>query len=248
MTEFQKLYLDEAREGRLSPYPHWREGNITRTEVPGIAWFVSAENLDEDTIDSVIKGEIDHFRALGQGFEWTVSSLDPPFLQRRLEAAGFSVGTREVTVCYPLDDPIPAPEHEVREVEDEDGLADFCTVASAVFKKDFTPSTQSLRDELEQGLRSHLAYVGYNATGMAVSTGRLLKHPEGTIAGLYSGSTLETHRHQGFYRSLVFARMLAARLMGAKLAIVDAMPTSLPHLLNMGFEPLFESYPCEWNP
>ncbi|HLO97664.1 MAG TPA: hypothetical protein VK171_03625 [Fimbriimonas sp.] len=248
MTEYQKLYLDEARAGRLSPYPSLSAGNVTRTEVPGIAWFVSVGNLDEDTIDAVIRGEIEHFRALGQGFEWTVSSLDPPFLRTRLEAAGFLVGPREVTVCYPLDDSLPAPGHEVREVVDEDGLADFCRVASAVFKKDFSPSTQALRAEMHAGRRTHLAFVGYDSDGLGVSTGRLLMNPEGAIAGLYSGSTLDSHRHQGFYRSVVLARMRAAYLIGARLAIVDAMPTSLPHLLNMGFEPLFESYPCEWRP
>lgn len=248
MTEVEALFLEEGRLGRISPYPVWRDGLVTRTEVPGIAWFVSAEGLTEANVDDVIWGEIEHFKSLGLPFEWTPSNLDPPFLKDRLVAAGFIVGPREVTVYFDLDTEIPQPQHTVREVSDEEGLADFRKVASVVFGKDFGPSTGALRSELEVGTRTHLAVVAYDGTGKPVSTGRLLKHPEGLFAGLYSGSTITAYRHQGFYQSVVLARMKIAQEMGAKYAMVDAMATSLPHLLKMGFEPLCESYPCEWNP
>lgn len=240
----QELRTLTWRNEVLTALPH-----VTRRcAIEGESNMVTAFNLHEAMVDEVIQEEIAHFEALGQGFEWKVFSFDAPAnLRERLEAAGAEVGEKEIVLMYDLADGLPENLLEVgnraREVRTTDDLAGYRLVAEAVFEKDYTFTTTELERALREGYRSHVAFTAY-ADGQPVSIGRVYTHPESAFAGFYGGGTLPAFRHRGHYREVVAARAQFAIERGARFLQVDAMPTSLPTLVKLGFIPVAETWPC----
>lgn len=207
---------------------------------------VSAFDLDGANLDHVIAEEIARFR--GRQFEWKAYSFDRPAdLVDRLRNAGFEVGAREALVVYDLRDgltPFDAPtDWEVRKLRTMDDLATFRTIAEQVFKKDYSHTTGELADAIAQGRSGHDAFVA-SLAGTPASIGRLYTSPDSLFGGLYGGGTLETFRGRGGYRAVVAARAVAAEALGARYLVVDALPTSLPILLKLGFFHIADTWPC----
>ena len=220
---------------------------IVRFQTEGYCQVITNGCL-EGVADKIIEREIAHHRSIGRSFEWAYFSLDlPTDLKQKLVEHGFQPGIKEV-ICMIETDAIASQDigsYRVERARDEKGLADFRAVAEAVFAKDFSYTTGVLAECLREGKTSETGFVAYDGD-IPVSIGRL-SWPDGSqIAGLYTGGTLETHRGKGFYRAVVCARAKVAQEIGAKYLSVDARPTSLPILTRLGFEPVVESWPCDW--
>lgn len=206
---------------------------------------VVAFDLDADSADAGIREQIDFFRARDEEFEWKAFSFDEPAdLRSRLKAHGFAEGARETVVVYDLTQgPLEASfTGDVRRVERVDQLPDFRRVAEAVFGKDYSFTIGQLEAAIREGRPGHDAYVAYLGDE-PVSVGRLYTDPRWTFAGLYGGGTLSEYRGQGAYRAVIAARARDAFAAGARYLQVDALPTSLPILLRVGFVPIAETWP-----
>lgn len=209
--------------------------------------MVTAFALDEANAEEAIREQT----AQGRPFEWKVFSFDRPAdLVERLRAAGFKVGNREAVVVYDLADgiaPFSGAEDAARRIERVEELADYRSVAEDAFEKDYGPTTGELQKALLSGRRGHDAYLA-RVDGIPASVGRLYTHSESLFAGLYGGGTRPEFRGRGLYRAVVAARARDAAALGARYLMVDALPTSLPILLRLGFVRMADTWPCVWTP
>ena len=217
-----------------------------RSSASGSLNMVTAFALDERNAAEAIANEIAAFT--GRCFEWKAFSFDRPAdLVERLRAAGFEVGEREALVLYDLADGLGPFEGsvgvEVRRVETAEDLRDYRSTAEAAFVKDHTFTVAQLAEALRAGDPTHEGYVAY-LDGIPASVGRLYTHPLSLFAGLYGGGTSPAYRGKGLYRAVVAARALAAVSRGIRYLQVDALPTSLPILLRLGFVHLADTWPC----
>ncbi|MCW5943910.1 MAG: hypothetical protein KIS66_16895 [Fimbriimonadaceae bacterium] len=223
-------------------------GVTRRTYVNGAIHEVTAHNLEVDTVDDAIRREVARAACLGVPLEWKVFSFDsPPDLLNRLRTAGFTIGDRETMLAYDTHDglsPFTGPEQRVvRKVDSRRHLEDFRRVAEEVFLKDYSLTTREIADALRAGDGGITAYVAYDGK-TPVSVARLYTDPKSWFAGLYGGGTVSSHRGRGFYRAMVAARSYDAVARGARYLIVDALPTSLPILLRLGFVRVADTWPC----
>ncbi len=184
--------------------------NVTRTTWDSRWHFVIYSDLNEDNADAEIDAQIAHFRAKGQEFEWKLFGDDQPSdLRLRLLARGFEFGDKEAVVLFDLADGIERFEVEsdceVRRITDPLQIDDFRTVASAVFDKNYDPTSEELRQVLLSRSTSRIGYVGY-IDGIPVSVGRLHTDQGSMVGGLYGGGTLAEFRGRGCYRAMIAAR------------------------------------------
>lgn len=174
-------------------------------------------------------------------------SFDFPDLVRRLKSAGFSVGEHEAMVVYDLSEGLKAIDEHARSaasrVVNMRGLDDYQAAYAAAFDKDCSTTVAQLAGAVKSGHRGHDAYVAY-VDSMPASVGRLYTNPKSAFAGLYGGGTSPDFRGRGLYRSIVAARARDALSAGARYLLVDALPTSLPILLRLGFVRVADSWPC----
>jgi len=237
-----------ARDGEvLEVLPDVTRGRTAH----GPRHWVIYSKLTEATADDAIEREVAHHRRLGVGFEWKVFSHDrPPDLTERLARRGFEIGPREAVLVYELSRPAAWATQGAVDVMRVDRPADvpiFRRAAETIFAKDYSPTSAELTAAIEAGSFQHRAYVAM-ADGRAVSIGRLYTHPDSAFAGLYGGGTLAAYRGRGLYRAVVAARARDAIAAGAKYLVVDALPTSRPILESLGFQPVAETWPCDWRP
>jgi len=228
----------------LEALPHVTRRSFDRDTV----FDVTAYDLDSTNTDAEIRAQVDHFAALGAEFEWKVFSFDsPPELLERLRTAGFDIGEPEALVIYDLHEgfaPFEGPFGcEVCRIEHVEQLADFRLVAESVFKKDYSLTVGQLTHAIQNRITGHDAYVAY-VQDLPVSVGRLYTDPGSAFAGFYGGGTLKDFRGQGYYRAVLAARARDAAAHGARYLQVDAMPTSLPILLRLGFVHVATTWPC----
>ncbi len=245
LADFQFEMRNHVRDGDvLERLPH-----ATRTSILGgaVNW-VTAFELDESNADAAIRAERDHFAQFGKEFEWKVYSFDTPIdLVDRLRAAGFDVGEREALVVYDLAQGLAPFEGEfpceVRRIKRVEQLADLRFVAETVFEHEYWRTVGELTEALQTGRKGHDAYVAY-VDGIPVSVGRLYTDPNSKFAGLYGGGTLPEYRSRGIYRAVTAARARDAVVAGSRYLQVDALPTSLPILLRLGFVHVADTWPC----
>jgi hypothetical protein len=222
---------------------------VTRVAILGgeINW-ITAHQLDAGHADAVILAEREHILASGKQFEWKVYSFDePPDLLDRLVNMGFEAGEQEALVVYDLNNGLkPFEAHypcEVRRIERVEHLADLRFVAETVFEHEYSRTVDDLTEALQTGRKGHDAYVAY-VDGQPVSVGRLYTDPNSKFAGLYGGGTLPEFRSRGIYRAVTAARARDAVAAGSRYLQVDALPTSLPILLRLGFVHVADTWPC----
>lgn len=196
-----------------------------------------------DLIDEVIEDEIAHHPA---GFEWTVfRHSSPPNLLDKLRSHGFAIGEREALVFYDMEEHgiPPAPNLDVRQVRTSHDLVAFRHVAQSVFAKDYEPTTADLRMHIESNNADHVGFVAY-MEDIPSACARLYCGAGRQFAGLYGGGTLPIFRGRGLYRALVAARAEFARRRGSRFLQVDALSSSLPILLSLGFVHASDTWPC----
>ncbi len=199
--------------------------------------------------NEIIKREIAYHQSIGRNFEWKLFSSDlPTNLLERLTDHGFQVGTKEVVCAMDIIQQMPtaSPTIRVERVHSDEQLNDFRWVAESVFQKDFSYTTGELARHIANGSEDQVGFVSYDG-GTPVSIGRLDHTKCSACAGLYTGGTLPEYRGRGFYQAVVAARATFAKHKGVSIIWVDARPASLPILERMGFVPIVESWPCEYN-
>ena len=221
-----------------------------RSSTDGIQNSVIAFDVDEESAGKAILSQIDHFRRLNREFEWKVFSFDSPVdLVLRLGRLGFIVGNKEAVVAYDVASGLEPFEGsfdcKVVHVCRTKQLADYRHVAEEIFKKDYSFTIDQLGEALQKGLKGHDAYIAYHKT-RPVAIGRLYTDPNSQFAGLYGGGTLAEFRGRGFYRAILRARAQDAKASGARYLQVDALPTSLPILIRLGFKRIADTWPCSF--
>lgn len=214
--------------------------------------FISYSRLDEDTVEPAIDEQIRFFDALGVGFEWKVYSHDtPPDLRQRLAARGFEVEDAEAIMALVLSEAPPqllAPvSHDVRLLNDPDQLDDYLAVQRGVWQKDLAGQAGHLRDSMIMYPEPLAVYVAYDQ-GKPVASARLFYDGRSPFASLWGGSTLASHRKQGFYTALLAVRVQEAIRRGARYLTIDASPMSRPIVARFGFKHLTTAYACNWRP
>jgi hypothetical protein len=211
---------------------------------------VSAFGLTDSNADQAIRNEIADSRFSGCDVEWKIYSFDsPPDLIERLRYAGLCVGEREALVLYDLRDgmePFEGPAScQVERIVRIEQLGAYQKVAESAFGADRSGTVGQLANAIQSGTPGHDGYIAW-VDGVPASVGRLYTDPNSLFAGLYGGGTHPAFRHRGCYRAVVAARALDAAKSGARYLLVDAMPTSLPILLKLGFHHLADTWPCSF--
>jgi hypothetical protein len=206
-------------------------------------------SLPDGNADAVIQQEIAHHRRLGVSFEWKLYGHDMPAdLLDRLQTAGFRIGPREAVLALDLNDVhewiSAGNERQVIRIEQQNHIEIYRRVAEEIFGKDYTFTATELAGALRAGSDEHLGFIGF-VDGEPASIGRLYTHADSAFGGLYGGGTLRRYRGKGVYRAIVAARAIAAMNAGARYLLVDALPTSQPILVRLGFEWLTDTWPCE---
>ncbi len=230
-----------------------RTPRVTRLSgADGRSSMVYAFDLDASNADGAIHEERARAERLGIELEWKAFSFDsPPDLVPRLRRAGFEVGPCEALVVYDLADGLGAFETtddpEVRRIVRLEDLDGFRLAAEAAFGKDYASTAERLAAGIREGRRGHDAYVA-SVDGEPASVGRLYTDPRSAFAGLYGGGTRPEFRSRGLYRAVVAARARDAAAFGARYLTVDALPTSLPILLRLGFVFAADTWPCTFRP
>jgi hypothetical protein len=214
-----------------------------RFSADGVSCEVVAHALEPDSTAHVIREEASLARTRGMSLEWKVFSFDSPRnLPDRLRAEGFSVGQKEGVVFYDLTNDIGVQHGDVRPVTRENQLKDYETASEAAFGRPAGRVLGELEEaiRLGDGVRGYVAYEG----DVPCSVGRLYLNSASAFSGLYGGGTVPAYRGRGHYRAVVAARARDARDAGARYLTSDALPTSLPILLRLGFVHIADTWPC----
>jgi GNAT superfamily N-acetyltransferase len=205
--------------------------------------------------ETVVNAEIKYFAQLNRGFEWKVYSHDePPDLLAQLGNRGFKIGEEESLMFCDLQElpavllgPPPAG-LSVRPARDEQGVADYLLVESAIWSRGLSNMRERLLSTLSDPLPRDLMFVAYSGRN-PIGFGRLTAPPDSHFAGLWGGSVLPEFRGRGVYRALLSARIQHARQFDPiRYLRVDALPTSRPILEKYGFQRVASTWPAEWPP
>jgi GNAT superfamily N-acetyltransferase len=211
-------------------------------------------HFSKSEAEQVINHEIDYFAKLDRGFEWKVYRHDEPLdLLARLRSRGFRIGEEEALMALDLNELPPAllaPAAEsvsVNAVKDDQGIADFLALESAIWNQPHT-ARELLRGSLSDPLPCHLAFVAYSDK-KPIGFGRVTVSRQGCFAGLWGGSVLPDFRGRGVYRALLSARIKYAEQFGSVRHLrVDALPSSRPILEKYGFKAIGSTWPADWPP
>jgi N-acetylglutamate synthase-like GNAT family acetyltransferase len=171
--------------------------------------------------------------------EWKVYGHDhPPELPERLAEAGFKAADRESVLVLPLPTAslIPSQSPEIRRYVDDRGLSDHESIARALERPNATQERDRLAAEMKEHPGEMCIHVAYVA-GLPVACGRLYLRAGGRVAELAGGRTHPEYRQRGLFTALVASRVAEAGEDGRELVLVDAMTTSEPILVKLGFLP-----------
>lgn len=243
----EALFQAYVRERKRHTPPGYRldhlEGLTRLTPLAAsIDGAILFSQVSASKIDEVITAQIDYFQALGRSFEWKIYTFDRPAnLAWHLERRGFSAGSPEAFMVYPL---AMAPalarpsKIHIERVTSEAGIDHIITVQEAVWSRDFSWLKPALLESFEHA-SLFCAYVGDQPVG----TGWIDFPADSTFAELHGGAVLAAYRGGGIYSALYEVRMAEAKSRGFSYVAVDAAPMSRPLLLRKGFR-----YVCDTTP
>jgi GNAT superfamily N-acetyltransferase len=205
--------------------------------------------------EAIVDEEIRYFTQLNRAFEWKVYSHDRPLdLLVQLRQRGFRIGEEESLMVRELRDLPPAlmapaaPKVTVDPVRDEQGIADFLSIETAVWSCEPGKTRGLLLSMLNNPFQRDLAFVAYSDQ-MPIGCARVTSSPNSQFSGLWGGSVLPDYRGRGIYRALLAARILHLRSFDEiRYLRVDAMPASRPILEKYGFQRIASTWPAEWPP
>jgi GNAT superfamily N-acetyltransferase len=143
----------------------------------------------------------------------------------------------------------PPPEGvTVRPVRNEQGIADFLSLESALWPGERGNSADSLLSTLRDQVNHNLGFVAYS-DGKPIGFGRVTISPHSQFSGLWGGSVLPDFRGRGIYRALLSARIQhILQYDSIRYLRVDALPTSRPILDKYGFKLVASTWPAAWPP
>jgi GNAT superfamily N-acetyltransferase len=243
MHELLAKYEEQVR--RISPFDNVeRDDHIVRIILPhwrGVLW----SNLDEQTADAAIAGEVERFQGLGK-FEWKYYSYDQPAdLPDRLLAAGFTPEDTETLLIGEIEGLPHAsalPDGvELREVTDQAGIDAMGRVNLEGFgeQADDAFGERVLKEIGEGRTRMVIAFAG----DRPISMGRVEFYPDSEFGGLYGGATVPDWRGKGIFRAIVARRTAWAAAAGHRYLQTDASDDSRPILERLGFIPVGTTTP-----
>lgn len=212
--------------------------------------IVSYSRLDEDNASEVIDEQVRFFAAMGAEFEWKVYAHDrPPDLRQRLAARGFEIDEGEAIMALDLaaapPDLLAPVSHDIHLLDDPDQLDDVIAVQRAVWQREHTGLSGYLRDTMIGHPERMAAYVAYE-DGLPVAAAWLTHDGRSPFASLWGGSTVTSHRGQGFYVALLAVRVQESIRRGARYLTIDASAMSQPIVARFGFVHLTTAWACNW--
>lgn len=217
------------------------------TETSCIIWSA----LSDSTADAVIAAQKAYFTSRGTPVEWKYYDYDRPAdLPARLVAAGFEPDDEEVMLVAEtssIDSAVVLPDGvRLVPVTDKAGLAAMMRVHDLAFTEHPSPELEDrLRDQLGS---EQVQMVVAMAGDEPVSAARVEFVPGTEFAGLWGGGTVPAWRQRGIFRALVAYRAGLAAARGYRYLQVDALPTSLPILLRLGFQSVARTTPYVFTP
>jgi predicted acetyltransferase len=116
-----------------------------------------------------------------------------------------------------------------------------------VWQREHTGLAGHLRDTMIQYPAMISVYAAYD-DNLLVASAWLYHDGRSPFASLWGGSTLASHRGQGFYKALVAVRVQEAIRRGAAFVTIDASPMSQSIVAGFGFVDLTTAYACNWRP
>jgi GNAT superfamily N-acetyltransferase len=229
------------------------DAGVLRYVAPGnqtscIVW----SRLTPESADSVIAAQRDYFAARQAPVEWKYYDYDQPAdLPERLAAAGFVADEAElmlVAETAAIQGEVVLPDGvRLVPVTDVAGVEAMVAVHDEAFGERSPELGERIRSQLEEAPES-LQMVVAMAGDEPVSAARI-EFVEGTdFAGLWGGGTVPRWRGRGIFRALVVYRAGLAAARGYRYLQVDALPTSRPILLRLGFQPVASTTPYLWKP
>ena len=237
--------------GRLERTPY-----VVRSFGIGHRWAgILYSRFSHSETEAIVDAEIGYFTGLNYEFEWKVYSHDePPDLLARLRNRGFRIGDEEALLIRDIRElspfliaPLPAGV-AVNPVRDEQGIADFLSVESAIWPCEPSKTRELLLSIMGDPLQRNQAFVAYSDRKPA-GCGRVTASQHSQFAGLWGGGVLPEFRGRGVYRALLSARIDHVRQFESiRYLRVDAMPTSQPILEKYGFKQVASTWPAEWPP
>jgi hypothetical protein len=231
------------------------DGVLCEVAVPGqrrscVCW----SDLDADSADESIAGQVDFFRRRGEAFEWQLLGHDQPAdLGDRLVRAGFVPDEEEVLLFAEtarIARDVPPPEGiRLVEVRDAAGVE-----AATNAQEDLLPGSgrrarhvsrmqAALADE-----REPVGLVVAMAGDEPVCSALIAFAPGNEFAGLYTAATRTGWRGRGIYRAIVAYRARLAAARGLRHLRVETTAMSRPILVSLGFEPVTATTTYVWTP
>lgn len=229
--------------------------DVVRAFSVGSGWTgIVYSRFSASETERIVQAEIEYFTRLNRDFEWKVYSHDEPLdLLTHLRDRGFRIGEEESLMVRDLVELPPsllAPLPEgvtVRPVRDEQRIADFLSLESAIWACEPGKTRELLLSTLSDPTQRNLGFVAYS-DGKPIGFGRVTASPHSQFSGLW-GSVLPNYRGRGVYRALLSARIQHIRKFDSiRYLRVDALPTSRPILEKYGFKVVASTWPAEWPP
>jgi hypothetical protein len=230
------------------------DGNVVRwAAVDGQGWSgIAWSDLDEDSADPAIAGQVSYFGGVGQQFEWKLYGYDQPAdLAQRLRTHGFVPEDEEtlmVAEVAALRTDISLPDGiTLRPVTGEAGVALLVRVHEQVFGTEHAEWSQSLLSQVREAPEMTTMVVAM-AGDQPVCSARIEFLPGVEFASLWGGGTVPGWRGRGIYRALVAYRAQLATARSYRYLQVDASADSQPILTRLGFASLACTTPYLWHP
>ena len=204
---------------------------------------VCRARLPEEGLDGRVRSALAFFGELPFSW-WHGPSDEPADLPRALAAAGLEAAESELAMACPLERVEGLPElggsFEIRRVATADELLVFAELLASLWDP---PDADVIRF-YRRGTPVLLTpaspirlYLGY-AEGEAVATAEATL--SGGAVGLYSISTLPSHRGRGYGSAMTTQPLLEARAEGYRHGILQAAPGAVGIYRRIGFEDLGE--------
>jgi hypothetical protein len=258
VDELRSVFDEQVRRNTTTLMPgvagmRAADGVLCELAVPGqrrscVCW----SDLDADSADEAIAGQVAFFRRRGEPFEWQLLGYDRPAdLGDRLVRAGFVPDEEEAllfaeTARIATDGPPPEGIRLV-EVRDTAGIE-----AATSAQEDLLPGSPRRARHVSRMLKGladdRVALVVALAGDEPVCSALIAFGPGSEFAGLYTAATRTGWRGRGIYAAIVAYRARLAAARGFGHLRVETTTMSRPVLLRRGFEPVAATTTYRWTP
>ena len=213
--------------------------------------YVLYSKLDETEMDAVIIEQINYFSQMDQPFNWKIFEHDnAAILEEHLKAHGFEREDDEYDVIMVLDlEDVPETlllpiTKDVRKLWHAGQISDVISVLEEANGGNFSWLHQRMGPIIEIPGYLNL-YAGYE-DGKPVACGWAYYYPKIEFAALFGGTTIRDHRGNGWFNSILAARVQRAKAMGRRYVTLGVEPECQEMLEKLGFERISSAYYLYW--